>query len=90
MSSLVPAIADAFNPRTLNARGVLIRTKLSGEELLPGQHLTNGWRDLFAQGLEVINAPGSHVSMVRDPTNRLEVARMMKSTLDRYGMANLL
>jgi amino acid adenylation domain-containing protein len=89
MRSLAPAIAGNFNPRALNARGVLIRTKLSGEESLPSQHLTNGWRDLFAQGLEVIEAPGSHVSMVRDSRNRLEVARAIESTLDRYGMANV-
>ncbi len=89
MRSLGPIIADRFNPRTLNARGVLIRTRLSGEESLPSQHLANGWIDLFAQGLEVIGAPGSHVSMVRDPANRLEVVRAIKSTLDRYGMANV-
>ena len=88
MRSLAPVIAGNFNPRPVNARGVLLRTRLSGEESLPSQHLANGWRDLFAQGVEVIEVPGTHVSMVRDTTNRLEVARAMKSTLYRYGMAN--
>jgi amino acid adenylation domain-containing protein len=89
MRSLGPIIADRFNPRTLNARGVLIRTRLSGEESLPSQHLANGWRDLFAHGLQVIGAPGSHVSMVRDPANRLEVARAIESTLDRCRTADV-
>ena len=88
MRSVAPVIAGTFNPRPLDARGVLIRTRIAGEESLPSQHLTNGWRNLFAQGLEVIKAPGGHVSMVRDPANRLEVARAIKSTLEQHGMAD--
>jgi thioesterase domain-containing protein len=85
--SVSPHIAKTFNPQPLDARGVLIRTRRVGEEALPSQHLANGWGDLFAQGLEVIQVSGNHLSLVRDPTNRLEVARAMMSALDRYRTA---
>ena len=87
MMSVYPIISRTFNPRPLDARGVLIRTRRVGEETLPSQHLANCWGDLFAQGVEVIHVSGDHLSVVRDPTNRLEVARAITGTLDRSGMA---
>jgi hypothetical protein len=80
-------IGRTFKPRRLDASGVLVRTRLPGEETLPSQYLANGWGDLFAQGLEVIPVSGDHLSLVRDPTNRLEVARAMISAIDRHPAA---
>ena len=91
LTNLRPFFTEDSHTRALkrlDAKGVLIRTGISGEESLPGHQLTNGWGELFAQGLEVIKTPGSHVSMVRDPANRKEVARAIESMLERYSMAN--
>jgi amino acid adenylation domain-containing protein len=87
LMSVYLLIGRTFKPRRLDASGVLVRTRLPGEETLPSQYLANGWGDLFAQGLEVIPVSGDHLSLVRDPTNRLEVARAMMSALDRYRAA---
>ena len=80
-------VGKTFSPRTLDAKGVLIRARLPDEEWLPRQHLTNGWRNLFAQGLEVIQVSGDHWSVVVDQTFRVELARAIASTLDRYCVA---
>jgi amino acid adenylation domain-containing protein len=75
-------IEKSFHPRPLDASGVLIRTKIPGEEMLPGQDLTNGWRDLFARGLEVVQAKGDHLSMLGDE-NVAALARQINAVLDR-------
>jgi amino acid adenylation domain-containing protein len=87
LMSAYPFITKTFNPRPLDARGMLIRARRVGEEALASQHLANGWGDLFAQGLDVIQVSGNHLSLVRDPANRLEVARAMTSALDRHRAA---
>ena len=44
---------------------------------------TNGWRDLFARGLEIVELPGDHFSMMSDG-HITTVARQIKAVLDRY------
>lgn len=63
---------------------MLFRVKTPGEEMLPGHDLTNGWRDLFARGLEIVQSPGDHVSMTMADGHLTTVARQIKEVLDRY------
>ena len=63
--------------------GRAISREAPGEEMLPGHDLTNGWRDLFARGLEIVQSPGDHVSMMADG-HLTTVARQIKEVLDRY------
>ena len=81
---LTRIIGKSFHPRPLDASGVLIRTKFSGEEMLPGYDFTNGWGDLFARGLEIIEATGDHVSLVNDERNVAALARLINETLDGH------
>jgi len=75
----------SFHPRPLDASGVLIRTKLTIEELLPGLNFSLGWRDLFARGIEIIRAAGDHNSMVGDK-NVAALARQINAVLDRHDL----
>ena len=54
----------SFRPRPLNALGVLIRVKVPDEEFLPGYDYTNGWGDFFARGIDVLETPGDHSTLM--------------------------
>jgi amino acid adenylation domain-containing protein len=75
--------AKSWHPHPIGTSAVLLRAKTPGEEMLPGHDLTNGWGDLFARGLEIVQAPGDHVSMMLDG-HVMTVARQIKAVLERY------
>jgi hypothetical protein len=75
---------ESWHPRPIDTSAVLFRVKTPGEEMLPGHDLTNGWRDLFARGLEVVQSPGDHVTIAMADGHLTTVARQMKEVLDRY------
>jgi amino acid adenylation domain-containing protein len=77
----------AWHPRPLDASGALFRTKLPGEETLPGYDFTNGWGDLFARGVEIIQSSGNHLSMVSDE-NIGALARQIDAVLGRCSTDN--
>jgi thioesterase domain-containing protein len=79
--------SKTFHPRPLDASGVLIRAESWGDEMLPGHDLTNGWRDLFVRGLEIVQARGDHLSMVSDE-NAAALGRQINTVLDRYGLGH--
>ena len=64
---------------------MLIRAEFPDEEMLPGYDFTNGWRGLFARGLEIVQATGDHVSMVSDE-NAAAFGRQINTVLDRYDL----
>jgi amino acid adenylation domain-containing protein len=76
--------ARSWHPRPIDTSAVLFRAKPPGEEMLPGHDPTNGWRDLFARGLEIVESPGDHFSMMSDG-HITTLARQIKEVLDRYG-----
>ena len=47
-------VVDSHHWQVIYASGTLIRAEFSGQEMLPGLDFTNGWRDLFARGLEIV------------------------------------
>jgi amino acid adenylation domain-containing protein len=75
--------ARSWHPRPIDTSAVLFRANMPGEEMLPGHDSTNGWRDLFARGLEIVQSPGDHTSMMLDG-HVTAVARQIKEVLDRY------
>jgi thioesterase domain-containing protein len=75
--------ARSWHPRPIDTSAVLFRTKLPREEMLAGHDSTNGWRDLFARGLEIVESPGDHFSMMWDD-NITTVAQQIKAVLDQY------
>ena len=72
-----------WRPNPLDASGVLFRTKFPGEDMLFGFDFAHGWGELFDRGLEIIQIPGDHISMVGDE-NIAELAGQINSVLDRY------
>jgi thioesterase domain-containing protein len=78
-------LQKSFHPRPLDASGVLFRATFPGDETLPGHDFTNGWRNLFARGLDVVHATGDHLS-VHDEQQLAALARQINAVLDRYGL----
>jgi thioesterase domain-containing protein len=74
----------SWHPRPIDTSAVLFRAKTPGEEMLPGHDLTNGWRGLFARGVEIVQSPGDHVSMTMADGHLTTVAQQIKAVLDRY------
>ena len=86
MVRLSRIIGKSYRPRPLDAAGMLIRAEFSDQGMLPGLDFTNGWRDLFARGLEIVQATGGHVSML-DDENIGAWARQLNEALDRHGLS---
>ena len=80
ISRLARIVVKSFRPRRLDAAGVLFRARFPGEDVLPGYDLSNGWLDLFARGLEIVQSTGDHVTMVRDE-NVVTLARQISEAL---------
>jgi amino acid adenylation domain-containing protein len=86
INGLARMVGRSYRPTPLDAPGVLIRARFPGEEHLPGYDFTNGWGDLFEQGLEIIEATGDHVTMV-DEENLKGLADLINAKLERYSQA---
>ena len=74
----------SFDPRPLDAAGVLFRTTRPGEADVAWSRLDNGWGGRFARGLEIVQAKGDHWSLVRDERNTAALAQQINAVLDRY------
>ena len=85
VKQLYRSVGKSYHPRVLDAPGVLFRTTFPGEEDLPGYDSTNGWRNLFARGLEVIQLKGEHLSITRHQSDVTALARQINEVLDRLG-----
>jgi thioesterase domain-containing protein len=73
----------SWRPRPLDTAGVLIRVK-TRIDILPSYDRANGWRDLFANGLEIVQADGNHMSILTGD-HAISLARQLNDVLDRYG-----
>jgi thioesterase domain-containing protein len=63
---------------------VLFRATFPGDKTLPGYDFTNGWCNLFARGLDVVQGTGDHLS-VHDEQHLAALAREINAVLDRHG-----
>jgi len=79
-------VGKSFQPHPLDASGVLVRARFPGEDKLPGYDFNNGWTELFDRGLQIVQATGDHVSMVRED-NVGALAQLVDEVLERYDMA---
>ena len=59
-----------YRPRPLASRGILLRAQDSIYNEVHNYDGCLGWRRLFAGGLEIIEVPGDHLSMWKEPQIR--------------------
>jgi hypothetical protein len=64
-------------------RGVLLRAQFVGESDFPGYDFSNGWSGLFGGGLEIVDAVGDHLSMLRS-ANIVRVAGQLDGVLEKF------
>jgi thioesterase domain-containing protein len=72
-----------YRPRRLESRGVLFRAKEPG----PHPYVTDysfGWAGLFTRGLEIVDVPGTHHTLIQEPHIRT-LARHFSAALERNG-----
>jgi amino acid adenylation domain-containing protein len=86
--SLHRILGESYDPRPIDASGVLIRARLPYERMLPQADLTNGWRPLFARGLEVVQTIGDHWSIVGQDHETAALALQIDSVLNQYDLRN--
>jgi nonribosomal peptide synthetase DhbF len=79
-------LQKSFHPRPLDSSGLLFRATFPGEKTLPGYDFTNGWRNLFARGLNVVHTRGDHTSIVHDEQHLAALAQEINAVLDRCGL----
>ena len=61
-------IRDAYQFRPLESHAVLFRAEDSKRDFLfSTDRGALGWRDLFTEGLDIVDVPGDHRSMLEDP-----------------------
>jgi amino acid adenylation domain-containing protein len=76
-------ILDSYCPRCLDTRGVLFRTdSIDSNAVVRGFDDSQGWRNLFSRGLEIIPMLGDHLSMIRK--HHPNLALEMNEVLKRY------
>ena len=81
---LYEAVSSSFQPRVIDASGLLIRAEFPGETIFPCHDHTNGWADLFLRGLEIVETTGDHLTMVVVESNMLGLVRKIDFVLDQY------
>jgi thioesterase domain-containing protein len=72
-----------YRPRSLDCRGVLFRADPKAERIVRVLDGSLGWAGLFGRGLDIIPIPGDHISMMRNVSHRLILAREMAALLNR-------
>jgi thioesterase domain-containing protein len=76
-------VLKSYRLRCLDCRGVLFR---SVEDESPARTLDDnlGWNNQFKRGLEIVQITGNHVTMTREPHDRM-LAQEISKALDRHG-----
>jgi thioesterase domain-containing protein len=77
-----------YRPAPLDTRGVLIRAHLPHETVLPQIDITNGWGNLFLQGLKLVQVSGDHLSIIRNDQNATELAQQITSLLNCFDFSH--
>ena len=75
----------SYRPQRLDCRGVLFRVNSEDDGPVCGLDESLGWENLFSDGLEIVEIPGDHVTLMRPGPSQLTLARKMKDLLARFG-----
>jgi thioesterase domain-containing protein/acyl carrier protein len=71
---------DEYSYRPVPSRGILFRTQHSDKAHLYAVYPDLGWGRLFQQGFQMVEVPGDHFSLLKDP-EVLTLARRFKECL---------
>ena len=74
---------NSYYPQRLDCRGVLFRVNSEDDTPVRGLENALGWENLFGKGLEIIEIPGDHVTLMRAGPSNLMLARKMNDLLAR-------
>lgn len=78
---LAQLVGQNWRPECVDAKGALIRAK-SDVDMLPGYDRAHGWSNLFAQGFELLQSDGDHLSILTDD-HADSLSALINSVLDR-------
>jgi thioesterase domain-containing protein len=73
----------SYRLRRLDGRGVLFRAEPRDDRVAQALGDGLGWDNLFSRGLEIIEVPGDHVTMMRWEPHILTLARGISELLNR-------
>jgi thioesterase domain-containing protein len=73
----------SYKLRRLDCRGVLIRADRAEDCPALNADKSLGWRDLFGKGLEIIQATGDHMTMMRGHPHGQNLARLLTDAIAR-------
>jgi thioesterase domain-containing protein len=74
----------SYKLRRVYCRGVLFRADRSKDcPALNADH-SLGWRDMFGKGLEIIQATGDHMTMMREHPHNENLARLLSDAVARH------
>ena len=85
----VNAVVRTFTADRIPTCGVLIRASVPGQRLLPRLDPTHGWGALFEGGVEIVDAPGDHFSLILNEQNVEITALRIRGLLDRRLRSNV-
>ena len=74
---------NSYRPQCLDCRGVLFRVDSDGDTPVRGLDNDLGWENLFEKGLEIIEIPGDHVTLMRAGPSNAMLARKMNDLFAR-------
>jgi hypothetical protein len=80
-------VRDHYQCRPLTARGLLIRARDDRFSQLSVADGTHGWVRFFKGGLEVVDVPGDHVSMLSD-SNISNISDVIQKSLRQANLAS--
>ena len=74
---------NSYRPQRLDCRGVLFQVVSEDDTPVRGLDSALGWESLFGKGLEIIEIPGDHVTLMRAGPSNVMLARKMNDLLAR-------
>ena len=82
VTRLYAAARSSYHLRPLDSRGILFQP--ADREHARSVDRSQGWKDVFARGLEIIPVVGTHLSMVREASNNLSLRQQIEEVLNRH------
>ena len=73
----------SYQRRRLDSRAAVFVADRAEDCPSPNVDMSLGWRDLFGKGLEIIQATGDHITLMRQHPHDLNLAQQMSELLER-------